>query len=264
VGEKAVVLMYHRLGEGALPDREPQEELYAVTPHTFETHLDVLARSRCAVIGFVEFAAALLGGGALPERATLLTFDDGNSTDHSHVLPALLRRGWNATFFITPTRIGTPSFMGWEEVRELAAAGMTIGAHGLEHSALSELSDRDLREQLREARRLIEARLGYPPETLSLPGGAGGRREVEAARAEGFRVVMGSVPRRATTPKWGAVPRFAVRRGDSTEWLRAVVEQQMTVLQRARARHLALVILKSAIGPSLYQRARRSWAGSAS
>ena len=265
MGPRAVVLMYHRLGEGPLPGREPQEEVYAIPAGTFEAHLDLLARSRCTLVGLPEIAAGLIEGRALAPRATLLTFDDGNATDHSHVLPALVRRGWKAVFFITPTRIGRPGFMGWAEVRELVRAGMAVGAHGLEHSPLSELPGPELTEQLREARRLIEARLGQAPEALSLPGGAGGLREVEAARAVGFRLVMGSVPRRTWAGSAAvAIPRFAVRRGDSLERLRALVEQRPFALLHARVRHDALVLLKGAVGPALYQKARRAWAGSAS
>jgi peptidoglycan/xylan/chitin deacetylase (PgdA/CDA1 family) len=253
--------MYHRLGAAPLPDREPQEEMYAVTPDTFESHLDVLARSRCSLASPTEIAAGLLEGGALPPRATLLTFDDGNATDHSCVLPALLGRGLRAIFFITPARIGKPGFMSWDDLRELTRAGMTVGAHGLEHSALSELPEPELTRQLKETRRIIEAKLGRAPETMSLPGGAGGRREVEAARAAGFRLVMGSVPRRASAAGPGvAVPRFAVRRGDSLEWLRALVEQRPAVLFQAWVRHDALTLLKGVAGPALYQRARTVWA----
>jgi peptidoglycan/xylan/chitin deacetylase (PgdA/CDA1 family) len=261
VAVKAVVLMYHRIGEAPLLDREPQEEMYAVAPGAFETQLDLLTRSRCTVVSPKAIAAGLLEGVALPTRPTLLTFDDGNATDHSHVLPTLLRRGLMAIFFITPTRIGRRGFMSWDEVRELARAGMTVGAHGLEHSALSALSDDELRRQLLETRRIIEANLGRAPETMSLPGGAGGRREVEAAQAAGFRIVMGSVPRRASTAAPGvAVPRFAVRRGDSLERLRSLVEQSPAVLVQARVRHDALSFLKGVAGPVLYQRARTAWA----
>ncbi|HEY7514515.1 MAG TPA: polysaccharide deacetylase family protein [Vicinamibacteria bacterium] len=257
--------MYHRIGEGALPDREPQEEVYAVPRAAFLEQLDVLRSSRCSVIGFADLAAGLLGDATLPSRATVLTFDDGNATDHSDVLPALAERAWSAVFFITPSRIGCPGFLGWDEVRELARSGMTVGAHGFEHRPLSELSEAELSRHLREARRLIEARVGRAPETLSLPGGFGGPREIEAAHREGYRLVMGSVPRRAsrgTVP--AAVPRFAVRRGDSAAGLRALVEQRPAAILRASARHEALAFLRGLMGPELYRRARGAWAGSTS
>jgi peptidoglycan/xylan/chitin deacetylase (PgdA/CDA1 family) len=254
----AVVLMYHRIGRGALPGREAGEEIYAVAPEAFEAQLEVLASAKAKVAPM----NALLGGGgagALPTRAVALTFDDGNATDHSEALPALVRRGYDAAFFITPAWVGTKGYMDWNEVRELEKAGMTVGAHGLDHTLLSTLPEDALRPHLREARRHMEARLGRAPETLSLPGGAGGAKAVSAARAEGFRFVFDSTPRRLAVGGWSpgsALPRFAVRGGDEISVFRELVEHRPAALARAWARYGALSSLRALVGPDLYRRVR--------
>ena len=255
-----VVLMYHRLGVGVLPGRELGEEAYAVAPADFELQLQVLADSRCAVVPLDGMAGPR---GAIPARAVAISFDDGNLSDHAVALPALRRRGWPATFFVTPAWVGTPGYLGWPELRELAAAGMCVGAHGLDHTLLSTLDAGRLRRHLSEARRLLEAELGRPVELLSLPGGAGGAEVVAVANEVGFRVVAGSEPALLEPGSAGALPRHALRRGDSIEGFRALVEQRRLALWRASARHRTLGWLRSAVGPTLYQRARRVWVGSA-
>ena len=76
--------------------------------------------------------AALLDAAA--ERNDVrITFDDGNVSDLEHALPALRARGLEATFFIVAGRIGTPGFVDASGVRQLAAAGMEIGSHGMRH-----------------------------------------------------------------------------------------------------------------------------------
>jgi peptidoglycan/xylan/chitin deacetylase (PgdA/CDA1 family) len=253
----AVVLMYHRLGKGAIPGREAGEEIYAVTPQAFEAQLEVLASSGAGVTRLPALLAAVAGQGRLPARTVALSFDDGNATDHEEALPALVRRGYDAAFFITPAWVGTSGYMDWSQVRELASAGMTVGAHGLDHTLLSTLSGDQLRLHLREARRLLEARLGHAPETLSLPGGAGGYEAVAAARAEGFRFVFDSRPRRLGAERpVSALPRFAVRRGDDLEAFRGLVEQRPVALARAWARHGALSSIRAVVGPRLYGRVR--------
>jgi len=253
----AVVLMYHRLGEGALPGREAGEESYAVTPAAFEAQLDVLASSRSKVTRLPALLDAVEGQGRLPARAVAITFDDGNATDHHEALPILLRQGFDAAFFVTPAWVGTSGYMDWGQVRDLTAAGMTVGAHGLDHTLLSTLSGEALRLHLREARRLLEARLGHAPETLSLPGGAGGQEAVAAARAEGFRFVFDSRPRRlGPRGSASAIPRFAVRRGDDIGSFRGLVEQSPAALVRAWARYGALSGLRAVVGPSVYSRVR--------
>lgn len=254
----AVVLMYHRIGRGPLPGRETGEETYAVAPDAFEAQLETLASSRAAVTR-IDALLGLVGDKILPARAVALTFDDGNATDHAEALPALARRGYDAAFFITPAWVGTRGYMDWNQVRELGKAGMTVGAHGLDHTLLSTLPQEALRFHLREARRQMEARLGRAPETLSLPGGAGGARAVAAARAEGFRFVFDSTPRRlfaAGRDSGGALPRFAVRGSDEIGSFRDLVERRPRALARAWARYCALSGLRALVGPELYRRVR--------
>ena len=258
----AIVLMYHRLGSGVLPGREPGEDIYAVSTGTFSDHLEVLATSRCSVVSFESVADAWLDGRPLPERPVALTFDDGNASDHAEALPALVRRGLKAAFFVSPALVGEKGYLAWSQLRELADAGMTVGAHGLDHTPLSTLGDDDVRRQLRECRRLMQDRLGRRPDYLSLPGGAGGSRVVAMALQEGFRLVADSVPRRSyPARRGGALPRFAVRGADTREGFRSLVEQDTLTLFRSSVRHRALAGLRASVGETLYQKVRRAWGG---
>ncbi len=246
-----VVLMYHRIGGGVLPGREAGEEIYAVEPAVFEAQLETLARCACPVVPFEELLR-----GPSPRRAVAISFDDGNASDRSQALPALVRRGYRAAFFITPAWVGTPGYLSWPEVRELADAGMTVGCHGLDHTPLSSLPGERLRTHLKEARGLMEARLGRAPEVLSLPGGFGGLAVSNTAREVGFGVVVGSAPRRFVHGARGDVPRYAVRRADRPGAFQALVEQRPLALLGARLRHEALVRLRAAVGPGVYRRVR--------
>ena len=248
--------MYHRLGSGRLAEREPGEHLYAVTPEAFEAQLDTLTSGSCSP---GELSAVCAGTDGL-KNPVAITFDDGNASDHSVALPALVRRRLRAAFFVTPAWVGRPGFMDWPEIRELAAAGMTVGAHGLEHVPLSALSAEELGKQLGEARRVIESKLTRSVEWLALPGGFGGRREVQAAREAGFRNVLGSVPRVARA---GAsdepIPRFSVRRGQSLASFRALVEQHRPARLRYWLRHVAIGQMRAVLGSRGHARLRDAW-----
>jgi peptidoglycan/xylan/chitin deacetylase (PgdA/CDA1 family) len=252
----AVILMYHRLGSGQLAQREPGEHLYAVTPEDFEGQLETLTSGACTP-GDVSAVSA---GGEGPRNPVAITFDDGNASDHSVALPALARRRLPAAFFVTPAWVGSPGYMDWSEIRELAEAGMTVGAHGLEHVPLSSLSADELKKQLAEARRVIEARISRPVEWLALPGGFGGSREVQAAREVGFRSVLGSVPQLARSGASGEpIPRFSVRRGQSLASFRALVEQRRPALLRYWLRHVAIAQMRSLLGSRGHARLREAW-----
>lgn len=257
---RVTVLMYHRLGSGRLPGREEGEEVYAVTPESFEAHLEALAAVRARVIDPGTLYSPSGESPAGTEPAVCLTFDDGNQSDHGVGLPALRRRGWRGLFFVVPAWIGKPGYLSWPEVRELCREGMGIGAHGLDHTRLAHLDDSGIRQQLREARRLLAAELGAAPVALSLPGGSGGRRAVRLAREEGYVLVATSDPRLARPAAGVApLPRFALRRGDSPDTVRALAEQRPAVVGRWRARHLLLHSMQSLLGERHYSRVRNLW-----
>jgi peptidoglycan/xylan/chitin deacetylase (PgdA/CDA1 family) len=249
----AVILMYHRLGGGRLPEREPGEHLYAIAPEAFEAQLEIAASAGTTL------PLDAVGNGGTATNPLAITFDDGNATDHAVALPALARRGLKAAFFITPAWVGHAGFMDWPQIRELAAAGMIVGAHGLDHVPLSSLTREALRTHLAEARGMLEARLQQAPTWLALPGGFGGRREVEVAREVGFSHVLGSVPRLAGPEGADPIPRFAVRRGQSLASFRALVEQRSAVRLHYWLRHLALGRLRAVLGNRGHARLRDAW-----
>jgi peptidoglycan/xylan/chitin deacetylase (PgdA/CDA1 family) len=247
--------MYHRIGALA-PGPAAARDIYTLSHAQFEEHVDALAG---ASVVSLEAAAAARTGGALPPRSVVLTFDDGHDSDHHVVLPALRARGLTATFFIVPAWVGLPGYITWDEARELRDAGMSIGAHGYDHTLLGGLDDSAVRLQFREARRLMEGRLGVPPRLVSLPGGSGGPRAAGLALEEGFSLVATSSPR-----PWGdsptLVPRFALRRGDGATTLRDIVEQRPLPLLGRSLRHGAAQSLRSTLGEGLYRTVRQAWA----
>ena len=253
------VLMYHRLGAGAIPGRETGEELYALTPARFEEQLAAVAATKRPVLGLGELQRRRAGGGGGP--AVCLTFDDGNASDHEHALPALARRGWSALFFVVPAWTGTAGYMDRGQLRELAAAGMTVGAHGYDHTWLATLDDAGVRRQMRDAREALADALGEPPSSISLPGGSGGARAVRMAGEAGFELVATSQPRPARPARSLApLPRFAVQRDHGAGVVAALAAQSPAVVWRWRARHDLLQALRSTLGERLYARLRGRWA----
>lgn len=63
-------------------------------------------------------------------------------------------------------------FIDWKEAKEMAAAGMEIGAHTHTHPLLSRLSSVQQRAELQESKTLIEQKLGVPITSLAYPNGS--------------------------------------------------------------------------------------------
>ena len=66
------------------------------------------------------------------------------------------------------------AFMNWDEVREMASAGMEIGSHTHNHYLLNMLSEEESYRELKVSRERIEKELGTSCTLFSYPNGAEG------------------------------------------------------------------------------------------
>jgi peptidoglycan/xylan/chitin deacetylase (PgdA/CDA1 family) len=248
---RSVILMYHGIGDA--PD--PEENEYAVPTPEFEAQMRWLA-SHVPTVGLQELSA-----GQRRDRSAVLTFDDGRATDASVAAPLLRELGLPAAFFVCPDLVGTADYLTWGQLRSLAAQGFRIGSHGLDHSLFAELDDAELRRQLVESKRALEAQLHEEIDALALPGGSGGERASNAARDAGYRVVLGSRPGivKGVAPAMAVLPRIAVRRRHGLEGLRAAVEQRVVSRLRLGLRYNCLHLAKSMLGPETYRTLRKRW-----
>lgn len=189
-------LGFHGIGT---PERElePDEDQYWIEAELFE---QLLAEAR-----------------EMP--SVRLTFDDGNASDLTIALPALLERGLTASFFVIAGRLGEPGSLTADDVRALAEAGMTIGTHGLRHRPWRSLDEDGYREELDEARAVIAAAAGDPVEEAACPFGAYDRRALRALRLHGYRRVY-TVDRRPAQPDAWLQGRYVIRHGDSPDTVR--------------------------------------------
>ena len=142
-----------------------------------------------------------------------ISFDDGNASDLIHGLPALLCRGLRATFFVVAGRLDAPGFLDAGGVRTLTDAGMAIGCHGMRHRRWRRLDDDALREELVDARMILEAIVGRPVTAAACPYGAYDRRALAYLRRSGYRHVYTS-DRGTSDPEAWLQPRNSLRRGE--------------------------------------------------
>jgi peptidoglycan/xylan/chitin deacetylase (PgdA/CDA1 family) len=140
-----------------------------------------------------------------------LTFDDGNSSDCEIVLPALLRRGLQATFFICSGRLDQPTFLDRIQVRELQSRGMRIGCHGAAHLPWRYLPPDRLREEIVDSRRVLEEVCGVAVDTAACPFGSYDRRVLGGLRRAGYRIVYTSDGGASVGADW-LQPRTSVTR----------------------------------------------------
>jgi peptidoglycan/xylan/chitin deacetylase (PgdA/CDA1 family) len=175
-------LAFHKIGE---PPAGRWKTWFYVPEKTFVDYLGYLREDGWQVVDLAAFLRGLTAPYSLPERAALLTFDDGYRSIFDVALPWLVRFGYPAVLFVPTGYIGgrnnfdshrepEEEICGWDDLRELERWEVSVQSHGISHRAFSEL---DLAEQAKELNRSkleLEAGLEKSVEVFSYPYGDGG------------------------------------------------------------------------------------------
>ncbi len=176
------VLMYHSVSRvPAGPVRA-----LAVPPARLAEQLAALVGAGYAAVGLTE---ALAVRAADPQRRVVaVTFDDGFRDFLTTGLPILDAAGAAATLYVAAGHVGRPaSWLGrqatqvapiltWDEVGEVAAAGVEIGSHALVHTPLDVLPPRVVAVQVRMARDRLRQHTRSEVRSFAYPHGYHSRR----------------------------------------------------------------------------------------
>jgi peptidoglycan/xylan/chitin deacetylase (PgdA/CDA1 family) len=185
-------LMYHEVTDDPTTSgfQRPGALPYTMTTAAFSRHMDAIAGGPLKPELVSELD--LCGNGR--HRHVLLTFDDGGASA-MHVADELARRGWKAHFFIITGRIGERTFLKPADIRTLRSAGHVVGTHSHTHPDIFRSLPRELmRTEWRVSRAILEALLGEPCTTASVPGGDISRVVLESAAEGGIRHLFTSEP----------------------------------------------------------------------
>jgi peptidoglycan/xylan/chitin deacetylase (PgdA/CDA1 family) len=169
-----------------------------------------------------------------------LTFDDGYASDAEIALPALRDRGLRARFFPLAGRLGSAGHVDQAAVRELAAAGMTIGSHGMQHRSWRGLDAASRHEELTVARAVIAEVAGQPVTSVACPFGLYDRRVLAALRDCGYAQVFTSDRRRASRGDW-LQPRYSIVRTDTLQSVKENILAPRPLRERMRGSAAARV-----------------------
>ncbi|KUI36679.1 polysaccharide deacetylase family protein [Mycobacterium sp. GA-2829] len=239
------ILMYHSVNE--VP-RSATRAL-SVHPAAFAQQLAYLRREGFTGITFGDLCERRREGVPLPSRPIVLTFDDGYADFVEEALPVLCAWGFPATVFVTtgwlrgagrdPLTAPPDRMLCWTQVAEAAAAGIEIGAHSDNHPELDQISERRLRAELGEPRRILEDRMGQTIRSLAYPYGYSNRHVREVCREVGY-LQAAAVANRVSSDHVDAfrVPRLTVRRSTSMSAFARTVRLKRVAVQYAPARTL--------------------------
>ncbi len=123
---------------------------------------------------------------------------------------------------------GERLWMTWDMLREMKAAGMTIGGHTVTHPVLSRMSAQDQRHEVLECGRRLACELGEPMRYFSYPVGnanAFDQTTRECLREAGVSYAFSYYGGYRRFDAWDDydVPRVAIETELDTDWFRSLV-----------------------------------------
>jgi peptidoglycan/xylan/chitin deacetylase (PgdA/CDA1 family) len=221
------ILSYHSLDDFGTP--------LSVSPKLFAAQMSALAELGCHTLTMSQVAEHLSSRRPFPRRAVAITFDDGFANFAEEGMPVLQRHGFTATVYVITGMVGRctrwtdgprslPSLpiLTREQIEQLHAHGVEIGAHTITHGFLTQYSPSSLEHELTAPRKLLEERLGTPVRSFAYPQGDYDDRVVQATRRAGYAT--------ATTVDQGRagrssdpfrLPRFLVSNNTTPDIVRA-------------------------------------------
>src|SRR5215212_6388442 len=185
------ILGFHKIGE---PPPDGWETWFYIPEATFVEQLSFLRENGWQVIDLASFLKGPAAPESLPERAALLTFDDGYRSMRTVALSSLLQFAYPAVLFVPTDYIGgfngfdaeyepEEAICDWDDLRELERLGVSIQSHGASHRSFSKLSLPEQVEELTRSKTTLEAGLEKPVEVFAYPYGDGGTELRSTGRA---------------------------------------------------------------------------------
>ncbi len=236
--QRVPVLIYHDFWEYASDDRKGFTSI-----ESFAAEMEYLHNNGYRVISLKKLINHMESGEALPEKAVVITFDDGYKSNYTLAYPILKKYNMPATIFLIAGYDQYPPDeihprLSWGEMVEMEKGGLVdIQAHtydmhrrvytdrdksgrkpamvaraylpGEERRETPEEYEERLYNDFSKARATIEAGLNKEVDTMAWPFGVYNAKSVELARKAGF--------------KYFATTRVGLnRQGDSIEAIRRV------------------------------------------
>jgi peptidoglycan/xylan/chitin deacetylase (PgdA/CDA1 family) len=193
--------MYHYLS--APPgDADRYRRDLSVSPEQFEQHLAFLKAEGYQTITLDDLIYYLAQGKPFPAggKPILITFDDGYVDNYRNAFPLLKKYGFAGAFFVVtelaeratagmtaPNGLRyADAYMSWDQLREMAAAGMDVECHARVHEDLTENDDARLVWQVLGCREMIESQLGRRPRFVAYPSGIFDQRVASVFASDGY------------------------------------------------------------------------------
>ncbi|GER88508.1 hypothetical protein KDW_26700 [Dictyobacter vulcani] len=171
------ILMYHYISTVPARDKANPHSYrpgLSVSPTVFSQQLDYFTTLGYHSITFNQLFDALYYDGPLPTRPIIFSFDDGYVDAYTNAYPILKTHGYSGMFYIITGKVGWEGQASWSQLQEMAANGMQMGSHTIDHHPIGDVWQRSpstARDELERSRQDLEGHLHMVIQQFCYPSG---------------------------------------------------------------------------------------------
>jgi len=171
---QAVILMYHHFGISKHPSTNIRLE-------QFEAHLEHLTQAGYEIWPLTKVTEYIRKNQPFPTRVAAITVDDAYLSVYTEAYPRMLKRSWPFTVFVATDGVDRkyPSYMSWQQMREMQKNGVTFANHSASHNYLirqkpgenKQQWKRRITDDIQRAQQRLKSELGHAPMLFAYPYG---------------------------------------------------------------------------------------------
>lgn len=175
-GIRVSVLGYHDFSE------TERETAMRIRTSKFRKQMEVIKKMDIPVISMADFIAWKDEGKTIPDKAIVITLDDGWKSVYTDAYPVLKEFEFPFTIYLYKDYVdGGGKALTTEMIKEMMANGATIGSHSTSHpfpqtvkkyrKMGGEAYDKFLNKEMVESKRFLDEKFSIGVDTFAYPGG---------------------------------------------------------------------------------------------
>ena len=191
------VLIYHRFGENNYPTTN-------VSVESFRQQMAYLKNNNYKVVSLESVATALKEKRPVPDRAVVITIDDGYKSTYTKAWPILKSFQYPFTIFLNIHAVndGYHNILNWQQIAEMRNEGADIQDHSYAHHRLANwpkgMAEEDyrgwIRNDLQKGMEVLTDNLGDKPKFFAIPYGEYNHIVIDEAIKAGYKAILTQDP----------------------------------------------------------------------
>ena len=186
IKNSAVIFMYHKFGISKYPTT-------SITIDQLDSHIKEFAKEKYSIKPLEYIIDTIINDGDLPKNTIGISVDDADKSFYEVGWPKFKKNGIPVTLFVNTSTIhkNNKNYLNWDQIRELNAEGVSIGAHSHSHYHMSDLSIDEVRNEIEISNKIFLKELGYIPALFAYPYGETNEQIINLLKEYKFKVAFG-------------------------------------------------------------------------